>query len=164
MNEPTKKKGLPTWAIVLIVVAAGAPFVIGIFSAVAIFGVRKYIMNAKRAEAANALGYWAKGMVTCGEKDGLPLTSPPVPASLTAVAGKKYQSAMGEWSDPAFVCAGFSMNDPQYFQYQWVQASPSAGNLIAQADLNGDGVVDARVEVRVLCSAGRCTASTASPP
>jgi hypothetical protein len=164
MNEPTKKKGLPTWVIVLIVVAVSVPLVVGIFSGLAIYGVRKYIMNAKRAEAANVLRYWGKGMVSCGEKDGLPLTSPPVPASLAAVAGKKYQSAIGEWSDPAFVCAGFSMSDPQYFQYQWVQASPSEGNMVAQADLDGDGTVDERVEVRVLCSAGRCAASTASPP
>src|SRR3954463_9422986 len=102
MNEP-KKKGLPTWAIVLIVLAVGVPFVIAIFSAVAIYGVRKYIMNAKRAEATNVLGVWSKGMLACAEKDGLPLTSPAVPASLTSVAAKKYQSEASEWSDPAFV-------------------------------------------------------------
>jgi type IV pilus assembly protein PilA len=164
MNETTKKKGLPTWAIVLIVVAVGAPIALGIFSALAIYGVRKYIMNAKRAEAAHVLASWSKGMVTCGEKDGLPLTSAPVPASLAAVSGKKYQSASSEWSDPAFVCAGFSVSDPQYFQYQWVQVSPAEGSMLAQADLDGDGNVDERVEVRVSCNAGRCTASPSSQP
>jgi hypothetical protein len=76
MNQETKKKGLPTWAIVLIVLAVGGPVVLGIVSALAIYGVRKYIGNAKRAEATNVLAYWSRGMVACAEKDGLPLTSP----------------------------------------------------------------------------------------
>jgi type IV pilus assembly protein PilA len=165
MSEPTKKKkGLPTWAIVLIVIAVAAPIVIGIFSALAIYGVRKYIMNAKRAEATHVLTSWSKGMVACGEKAGLPGTSPQVPASLADVAGMKYQSVAAEWSDPAFACAGLAMSDPQYFQYQWVQTAASEGSLLAQADLDGDGSVDQRVEVRISCTAGRCTASTLSPP
>lgn len=164
MNEPNKKKGLPTWAIVLIVVAVAGPIVLGIFSALAIYGVRKYIMNAKRAEATAVLSMWSKGMVACGEKDGLPPSSQPVPASLASVSGKKYQSAANEWSDAAFVCGGLSMSEPQYFQYQWVQAGPSEGSMVAQADLNGDGSPDERVEIRISCAVGRCTASAASPP
>jgi len=164
MNEPKKKTGLPTWLIVLIVVLAGAPFVIGIFSAIAIFGVRKYILNAKRAEAAQVLDRWSKGMIACGEKDGLPLSSPAVPGSLASVAGKKYQSAASEWSDPAFVCAGFSLTEPQYFQYQWQQVSPAEGNLVGLADFDGDGTAEQRMEVRVTCAAGRCTAAPVTSP
>jgi tRNA-binding EMAP/Myf-like protein len=161
MNEP-KKKGLPTWAIVLIVVAVGGPFVLGVFSALAIYGVRKYMVSAKRAEATNVLGVWSKGMLACAEKDGLPLSSPAVPASLSSVAARKYQSVASEWSDPAFVCAGFSMADPQFFQYQWQQESPAAGNLVALADFDGDGTAEQRLEVRITCAGGRCAAS--APP
>lgn len=164
MNEPNKKKGLPTWVIVLIVVVVAGPIVLGIFSALAIYGVRKYMVNAKRAEATNTLTHWSKGMVACGEKDGLPATSRQVPESLSAVSGRKYQSVAAEWSDAAFVCGGLAMSDPQYFQYQWVQASPSEGSLVALADLNGDGSPDERVEIRISCSAGRCTASALPPP
>lgn len=163
MSEPTKKKGLPTWVIVLIVVAAAAPVVLGIFSAVAIFGVRKYMQSAKRAEATHVLGTWSKGMIACAEKDGLPLSSPAVPAALSAVAGVKYQSAVSDWSDPAFVCAGFAMADPQYFQYQWLQRSPTEGDMVALADLDADGSPEERVEVHIACAAGHCAASPASP-
>lgn len=164
MNEQAKKKkGLPTWVIVLIVLAVGGPFVFGVFSAVAIYGVRKYVINAKRAEATNVLGRWSKGMVACGEKDGLPPTSPAVPASLASVAAKKYQSAPSEWSDPPFACAGFSITDPQYFQYQWQQASPAEGTLLALGDFDGDGNPDQHLEVRITCANGHCTAAQPSP-
>jgi hypothetical protein len=163
MSQQAKKKGLPTWAIVLIVLAAAAPVVIGIFSAVAIYGVRKYMVNAKRAEATNVLSHWSKALVACAEKDGLPLTSPAVPASLASVSGMKYQSVASEWSDPAFVCAGFSLSDPQYFQYQWLQVSPAEGKLVALADFDGDGSAEQRVEVTITCANSSCAASLPSP-
>lgn len=159
MQEAPKKKGMPTWLIVLIVVLAGGPVVLGVVSALAIYGVRKYMVNAKRAEATLALAAWSKGLVACAEKDGLPLTSPAVPESLGSVSGMKYQSVPAEWSVPAFSCAGFMQTQPQYFQYQWLQQSPAEGKLVALADLNGDGTADEHFEVRVTCSAGRCTAS-----
>lgn len=162
-EQVPKKKGLPTWVILLIVLAAAAPVVIGIFSALAIYGVRKYVVSAKRAEATNALGSWSKGLIACGERDGLPSTSPAVPASLSSVSGQKYQSVASEWSDPAFACAGFSLNDPQYFQYQWQQVSAAEGTLVALADMDGDGSAEQRVEVRITCASGRCTASVPSP-
>lgn len=164
MSEPTKKKGLPTWVIVLIVLVVAAPVLLGIFSAVAIFGVRKYMQNAKRAEATFALGTWSKGLLACAEKDGLPLSSPAVPAALSSVSGMKYQSVAAEWSDPAFSCAGFAMTTPQYFQYQWLQRSPSEGDMVALADLNGDGSPEERVEVHIACSSGSCTASPLPTP
>jgi len=164
MGEPTKRKGLPTWVIVLIVLVVAAPVLLGIFSAVAIFGLRKYMQSAKRAEATHVLGAWSKGMVTCAEKDGLPLTSPAVPATLSSVSGMKYQSAASDWSDPAFVCAGFAMSEPQYFQYQWLQRSPSEGDMVALADLDADGNPEERFEVHIACTAGHCAASSLPTP
>ena len=159
MNEPNKKKGLPTWVIVLIVVVVAGPIVLGIFSALAIYGVRKYMANAKRAEATSVLTHWSKGLVACGEKDGLPPTSAQVPASLAAISGKKYHSTAAEWSDAAFVCGGLSMSDPQYFQYQWLRASATSGSVRALADLDGDGAAEITIESRVDCDpSGRCTA------
>lgn len=164
MTPPAKKKGLPTWVIVLIVIAVAAPFAIGIFSALAIYGVRKYMVEAKRKEATHVLTTWSEGMVRCGEKDGLPPSSPAVPATLASVAAMKYQSSPAEWSDAAFACAGLSLADPQYFQYQWSQQSPAAGTLVALGDFDGDGSPDQRLEVSITCSAGRCAASPLSAP
>jgi hypothetical protein len=78
-----------------------------------------------------------------------------------AAGGGRYHGR--EWSDPAFVCPGFALSTPQYFQYQWLQESPAAGTLVALADLDGDGSPEQRVEVRVTCAAGRCAASALPP-
>jgi type IV pilus assembly protein PilA len=159
-----KKKGMPTWAVVLIVVVVGGPFVLGIVSALAIYGLRKYMQNAKGAEATAALQAWSKGMVACGEREGhLPPSSAAVPASLASIAAMKYQSAPTEWTDAAFACTGFSMSGPQYFQYQWLQESDSRGVLHALADLDGDGRAEESFAVSVSCTGGHCTASGPAP-
>lgn len=164
MNEVSaKKKGLPTWVIVLIVVAVAGPFIIGILAALAIYGVRKYVAEAKRQEAVQMLTTWSQGMVGCGEKEGsLPPSSAPVPATLDRVSGRKYQSGTNEWTDAAYTCAGFNLRDPQYFQYQWERTSDAEGVMRAVADLDADGQPDQAFEARVTCSGGRCTATAAT--
>jgi hypothetical protein len=159
-----KKKGLPTWAVVLIVLAGCVVIGVPVLSAFAIYGVRKYIRTAKTAEATHVLQTWSKGMVACGEKQGgLPPSSAAVPASLGSLAAMKYQSVAGEWAEPAFACAGFTMTQPQYFQYQWLQESASQGVMHALADLDGDGRPEESFEARVSCTAGHCTASGPMP-
>jgi hypothetical protein len=148
-------KGPPAW--VWIVVAMGGVIVLlSVLLPLAMYGVRKYMANAKRGEATAALVRWGDGLARCGESDKLPPSSSPVPASLSAVAGMKYQSASTDWSEPAHTCAGFSLSEPQYFQYSWDLTSPSSGKLRASADLNGDGAVDTSLDLQVLCEAGKC--------
>lgn len=101
--------------------------IVGILAALAIYGVRKYVMNAKTTEAREALGGMKKGALTAysgenidgknivvlGEKTDVAnricLSAKSVPgkvagsiwqnAAATAdVKGKKYQSSPGEWS------------------------------------------------------------------
>jgi hypothetical protein len=154
------KKGVPIWiwivAAVPVLVAA-----LGVVSALAVYGVRKYVMNAKQAEARTALVSWANGLASCGQRDGhLPPTSTPVPATLSDVGATKWQSTPAEWSAPAYSCAGFSLSEPQYFQYQWEQRSPNEGTARAVGDLNGDGIMDAVFSVGVTCSGGACRAGS----
>jgi hypothetical protein len=128
-----------------------------VFPALAIFGVRKYIMNAKREEAINSLQVMAKGMATCAARGDLPETSNWIPGSLSSVRGKKYMSAPGEWqSEPAFACFSFSFADPQYYRYRWRQATTASGQFEAEADLNGDGIAESTLQLGLHCINGSC--------
>jgi hypothetical protein len=159
---PSKMSGGKMLLIVLAIIAGLSVPVIGIVAALGIYGTKKYLTNAKMAEGRTNVVSLAKGIVACarqvdpatGKARGLPGTSLAVPATLAEVKGVKYQSAPGEWGDPAFTCAGFKMFGPQYFQYRWEQRSESSGAALAIADLDGDGSADGSLEQPVNCSAG----------
>jgi type IV pilus assembly protein PilA len=150
---------MPTWVIVLIVCVVGLVFLMGTLGALAIFGVKKYISNAKRAEATQVLGLLGKSIVRCataldetGKPRGLPASAPPVPSDLASVSGKKYQSSPSEWSAPAYTCTSFTLTDPQYFQYEYRKVDATRGEVIAVADLDGDGAPDAKSSLTIECS------------
>jgi len=141
--------------------------IIGVLAALAIYGVRKYIANAKTAEARNSLGQISKDAQTAYAREGMKgdvlavgsaagvsnvlcaSASKSVPASGGSIAGKKYQSDPGEWSVDAatankgFSCLKFSMADPQYFMYNWTSTGGGAADdnysTTARGDLNADG-------------------------
>jgi len=166
MNQviaPAKSGGFPWWGWFLIALVIAVPMC-GVTSALAIYGVKKYLTNSKAAEATMALAAFGSGVVKCaearaadGSPHGLPASSRQVPESLAQVSGKKYQSRPDEWSDEAFVCSGFSRPMPQYFTYQWQRTSPTHGVAIAHADLDANGVADQTLEQPVDCNeAGKC--------
>jgi hypothetical protein len=131
-------------------------------TALAIYGLRKYLLSAKQAEARHASAQLASSISQCASRAPgrrvLPPTARAVPASLERVRGMKYQSAPGEWNDEAYTCGHFSLSDPQYFQYQWVRTSPTLGVVRAMADLDGDGQPEFRLEQEVICvENGSCT-------
>jgi len=138
--------------------------IIGVLAALAIYGVRKYLLNAKTAEAKEGIGRMAKDAAAAYEGERmdptvLPLGTttgithrlcPPaaamVPSSEGAIRGKKYQSSPGEWNAAGWECLKFSMRDPQYYMYNYV--APAGGGsgavgeqftALAFGDLNGDG-------------------------
>jgi type IV pilus assembly protein PilA len=141
--------------------------IVGILAALAIYGVRKYMANAKTAEAKNSLGQMAKdasaafnrekmaaGVIAPQGSTGVANTlcqsaSATIPAGLTSVAGKKYQSSQAEWNaDSQLVgwqCLKFSMAEPQYYKYGYTQSGGTLGAdgeefiVAAQGDLDGDG-------------------------
>ena len=161
---------MSTVAIVLLVVGVlgvVAVIGIGIMSVLAIYGTRKYLAEAKRAEGKNGAMMLARGIAQCSEESGvLPASSHKVPASMSAVQGKKYMSTPSDWSgDKAFACAHFSMSMPQYFQYEWQLLGPGKGVARATADLDGDGVADPAIEIEVTCAGpGACKAGTLPAP
>jgi type IV pilus assembly protein PilA len=149
------KKGMGVALIILIVAAVLIVPIIGVLAVTSIYGTRKYIANAKTAEAKNSLGQIAKDAVTAYEGDALsldgnvkrrlcPSASAAVPADRKAVSGKKYQSSTSDWQkdrdkNAGFACLQFEMSAPQYFQYEY-EATGTGFVARAHGDLNGDGV------------------------
>lgn len=154
-------------AIILIVVGALVVLAIagvGVFAAIGMYGARRYINTAKEAEGRTSAQVLALGIVRCAEQETLegksellPDTAPAVPGSLSDVSGRKYMSSTTDWSAPAYTCATFAMSTPQYFQYQWVKESSTAGVVRAIADFNGDGSADVTFEVPVTCTGKTCS-------
>jgi type IV pilus assembly protein PilA len=140
--------------------------IVGVLASLAIYGVRKYLLNSKTAEVRNAVGQMAKDAKTAFERESMPATILPsgnsatvsnnlcktstatVPASKASIAGQKYQSAATEWTvDQAtpgvgFSCLHFALSDPQYYMYGYQGTSGASGTFSANGfgDLNGDGV------------------------
>lgn len=162
--SPAKKEKFPWWGWLLIAFGVSVPMC-GVVSALGIYGIKKRLTLEKEAEARVMLAKFSQGLVRCaltadrnGQPRGLPATSSPVPSSLAEVRGKKYMSQSAEWQGQAFVCAGFSLDSPQYFLYRWQQSTPQHGLITATADLDGDGAVDLAFEQAVDCNAGQCVA------
>jgi len=139
--------------------------IVGVLATLAIYGVRKYLLNAKTAEVRNAVGQMTKDAKTAYERESMAATilaaggvagvsnnlcvtaTNSVPAAKASIAGQKYQSNLTEWTaDQAtpgkgFSCLRFSVSDPQYYMYSYTGTAGSAGAFAAQGmgDLNGDG-------------------------
>jgi type IV pilus assembly protein PilA len=102
--------------------------IVGILAALAIYGVRKYMSNAKSAEARNGIGQMGKDAITAYAREGMApavlalgdsagvsnrlcKSAISVPGGITTtlvgatpateIAGQKYQSAPSEWSTGA---------------------------------------------------------------
>jgi type IV pilus assembly protein PilA len=147
------KSGMGVGLIIAIVAAVLIVPTVGIVAVMGIYGTRKYIANAKTAEAKNVLGQLSKDAMIAyegespdepGKRRVCPSASAPVPADRNAVSGKKYQSSASDWqtdlsANKGFACLKFEMNSPQYYQYEY-EATATGFVARAHGDLNGDGV------------------------
>jgi type IV pilus assembly protein PilA len=140
--------------------------IVGILAVLAIYGVRKYLANAKTAEARNSLGQVAKDQAAEYEKESMttavltPGSSAalsralcgnepgnPIPA-LTSINGKKYQSTTADWNKGSgtttappsgFACLKFTMDAPQYYAYSYTSSGTTgASGDTFTATANGD--------------------------
>ena len=139
--------------------------IVGVLAVLAVYGVRKYLANAKTAEARNSLGQLAKDAASAveREKGTQAILSPTSVSTLMrsfcdsstlvpavgSVQGQKYQSAKADWNSGSAIqgwqCLKFSLEEPQYYAYTYNVpsggTSANSGGFSAQAfgDLNGDG-------------------------
>src|ERR1700722_14675606 len=89
--------------------------IVGILAVLAIYGVRKYLANAKPSQAPNTLGQIAKNQAAMYEKESMQTTvlapggtanlsralcgsEPNVVPAVTAIKGAKYQSQPSDWN------------------------------------------------------------------
>lgn len=141
--------------------------IVGILAVLAAYGVRKYIASSKTSEARNSLGRMANSaaiayehenmntpVLSQGSSTGFTRTlcasaSQTVPQSISQVQGAKYQSTSADWNTDAagnsgFACLHFTIDEPQYFLYNYTASGTSkigdSFTAIANGDLNADGV------------------------
>lgn len=132
--------------------------IVGVLAALAIYGVNKYVNNAKTTEARTAVGRIAKDAATAYQRpraaadfiavgesaaysNQLCPSATPVPADIPKAS--KVQSAAAEWNTEGWACLRFSMSDPQQYRYNY-QVSATTGDgatftATAEGDLDGDG-------------------------
>jgi len=141
--------------------------IVGVLAALAIYGVRRYILNSKTAEARNGVGQMAKDASAAYSREGMAATvlnlgystgvtnricdksDNTVPSAKGSIQGKKYQSKPSEWATgtqfKGWTCVKFSMQDPQYYMYGYnATGSAAAGDSFvasAQGDLDGNTVL-----------------------
>jgi type IV pilus assembly protein PilA len=139
--------------------------IVGILAVLAIYGVRKYLANAKTAEARNSIGQIAKNQAAAYEQESMQATvltagasaafsralclgeAGTVPTSMSSVQGKKYQSKAADWNvgevanarATGFACLKFTMDEPQYYAYGFTSSGTSGiiGDSFT-ATANGD--------------------------
>lgn len=127
--------------------------IIGVLAALAMYGVARYLKNAKTAEATRNLGAIENGARQqyqretpfAGSTDKFDHrfcpTSPLTPATIPRAA--KVLVPATEWNHEAWGCLKFAMNDPQFFAYQHVTnglpGTDAMYTASAFGDLDGNG-------------------------
>jgi type IV pilus assembly protein PilA len=158
-GEKHQRKPFPVWLIVALGFLSFVVLLVGTLAALAIHGYTRFLRAAKLAEAKNGVGRIAKDAAVAYDQEKVDPSgryyqalcasaSSPIPKDIIDVRGKKYLSAPSEWqadkpTDAGFACLGFSMNSPQYYQFDYrATGSPTLDRFqaIAHGDLDADGV------------------------
>jgi hypothetical protein len=133
---------------------------VSILGALAMYGVARYLRHTKTAEAIGSVTTIAQGACAFYNQSDAnqpagtrpdaakamrhfpPSSRATVPADEASVRGKRFQSAIGDWSTSPWPEVGFKLPAPQYYAYAFESSGsgPSAqATAIAHGDLDGNG-------------------------
>ena len=128
--------------------------IIGILAALAIYGVKKYLTNAKTGEAKANIGRLGKDAVLAYERETMaggllgaagvaaavnqlcPNAAAPIPAAVPS--GQKIQPDPTHWNLAGWSCLKFSVNSPVYYQYNYTATQQTGPNAAFFATGTGD--------------------------
>jgi hypothetical protein len=131
-----------------------------IVAAIAMFFLSRYVRHGKTAEARESVTRLATGAAEFYNRSDAtqplgaspqavhamrhfpPTARTPVPDDALSVRGKRYQSNKADWSSSPWRDLGFSIVQPQCYQYSFESTGSGASakaQVLAQGDLNGDG-------------------------
>ncbi len=131
-----------------------------VISALAMYGVARYVRHSKTAEAIGSTTAIAQqATVYFNDSDAhqpagtkpdsshamrhFPSSSRVSVPRLEDVKGKKYQSAIGDWATSPWLDLHFSMTQPQCYAYSFEATGSGVtakATATAQGDLDGNGV------------------------
>ncbi len=119
---------------------------VGTLSAVGIYAVRRYLIQAKLAEAKNTVGAIARNLAVYMEGEDakgkrptrFPPSAPPTPAKVPA--GAKFKPDASTWSHPTWKALHFEMEMPMYYSYEIITSKDGRSATVrAHGDLDGNG-------------------------
>lgn len=131
-----------------------------VLSAVAMYGVARYVRHGKTTEAAESVNRLARGAADYYNRSDEtqpsgaapsavhamrhfpPSSRTPVPPDPLTVRAQKYQSNSADWAASPWRDLGFSIVQPQCYQYSFESSGAGASakaTVTAEGDLDGDG-------------------------
>jgi len=117
--------------------------IVGILAAIALPSFAEYMKQSKSAEAKLAIDKVMKNIkIYVNFKSVLPPSAAKMPPVAACASGSDKAPAVDKsvwFSDPGWAIIQFHLDEASYYQYEWVQSSPTFGTLTATADLDCDG-------------------------
>ena len=137
---------------------------VGTLSAVGIYGVRRYLAQAKLAEAKSTVGAISRDLAAYMEREDargkrplrFPASAPATPAQVPS--GAKFRPDASTWSHPTWKALHFEMEMPMYYSYEIITSKDGrAATVRAHGDLNGDGKLSTIERTLTLAKDGSVT-------
>jgi type IV pilus assembly protein PilA len=134
--------------------------IIGVLAALAIYGVRRYLLNAKTAEAKDGLGRIVKDGITAYSRERMNSTmlgdnaeagaahafcgsaANPIPNAVPGASKIQPSAADNKTGDTnnGWVCLKTTFGEPLYYQYAYESTDTTANfSATALGDLDGNG-------------------------